>query len=742
MMIDGHHRRGYTAIHFMSKAKHLLLGLLGVSLFPLSATAAEPEPTTDVPALQDNRTQVTGPGGPTTRAPSVFQLDRELLDLTPDANVGRMLLKAPGIYVSRPEGDAVAHEVNLRGFDAKHGQDIAFTLGPIPLNAPSHVHGQGYADLNFLIPELVRTVRVTAGVYDPRQGDFAVAGSVDFDLGLEQRGVRAELGLGSFGAQRVLLLWGPDGEPEDTFAGVDLRSSTGFGENRGAASGSAMGRVAIELGERWRLVTFVSAAAARSNLAGILRRADIDAERVGFYDSYGAPTANAQSAGTSQARLAVQLTRRGEGGAQTELALWGLWSSFRLRSNYTGFVERSRTNPDWIGRGDLVEQFNSDNGVGAALSHRLSRWEPLPCVLVGLEVGLGLRHDRIEQTLNLLSAPQNETWDERVAAVVLATQLDAWLDSRLRLGSAFDLRAGLRVDALAYDVDDALGNFIPSFARESHIVGFRRNALGIAVGPRASATWHAADWLDVIAAYGRGYRSPQARQLEEGENAPFATVDSMETGVKLRSLDEGEVVSATLSAYRTVLSEDLAFDPGESRLERIGPTTRMGVATQVVLRPWTWALVSASLTYVHARLDAPPPATAEDPAPPYTAGELLPYVPPVVVRVDAGVNGAIEAWGKPLTGRLGLGFSYLSSRPLPFGARASPVALADVSGSLRWRDIEVGLDITNITDLRYAASEYSFVSDWQTEAIPSRVPSRHLAAGSPRSFTLRIGVTL
>jgi hypothetical protein len=92
----------------------------------------------------------------------------------------------PGVYVSRPEGDAVAHEIYLRGFNAAHGQDIEFTVGGVPINQLSHLHGQGYADLNFILPEVVRSIRVTEGVYDPHQGDFAVAGSIDFDLGVEQ----------------------------------------------------------------------------------------------------------------------------------------------------------------------------------------------------------------------------------------------------------------------------------------------------------------------------------------------------------------------------------------------------------------------------------------------------------------------------------------------------------------------------------------------------------------------------
>ncbi|RXL50952.1 TonB-dependent receptor, partial [Citrobacter sp. AAK_AS5] len=77
-----------------------------------------------------------------------------------------------------------------------------------------HIHGQGYADLNVLIPETVRSVRVLEGVHDPHQGDFAVAGSVDFDLGVEERGVHATATYGSFDTKRLVAIFAPAGQSE------------------------------------------------------------------------------------------------------------------------------------------------------------------------------------------------------------------------------------------------------------------------------------------------------------------------------------------------------------------------------------------------------------------------------------------------------------------------------------------------------------------------------------------------
>jgi iron complex outermembrane recepter protein len=700
--------------------------------------APTPSPEPPEPAEPGRyETKVRG-ARPAARGSSDFVLDREVLTAAPHQSAGDLLGSAPGVYIARPEGDAVAHQVFLRGFDAEHGQDIEFNVGAVPINQPAHIHGQGYADLNFIIPEVVRSLRVTEGVYDPRQGDFAVAGSVEFDLGVAQRGFQSHTSYGSFNTFRQLALWAPRGQPEETFAAVSFRRSDGFGQNRGSISGVGMGQYAFGSGNL-RGVAHVSAYGGRAGIAGVLRRDDIALGRVGFYDSYPDPSANAQSAFSLRAQASVNLEHRTAAGARTTFAVWLLLTDFRLRANYSGYTQRSRLNPEWVGRGDLIEQEHRDISLGAKLSHRSRRFEPRRWLSGTFEAGMNFRLDLIDQAQNLLAAPQNETWDKRVDASIRGADVGLYVDADWRISRYLRVRGGVRADVLTYDVDDRLGNFIPSFMRQTHLVGFRRTALGIAYGPRIAMELEPARPLTIMASYGEGYRSPNPRQLEEGENAPFAKVRSVEGGVKLRLF--ADRLTITAAGYGTFLSSDLAFDPGEGRLEKIGPTTRAGMVGYVVARPWPWAFLSVSITYVHATLDAPPPATADNPSPQFVAGQLLPYVPPIVLRADLGVNrDFVNIRGRPLSGRIGAGFTFLSPRPLPYGQQASPVALLDLSTALRWWFIELGVEVFNVIDSRFASVEYSFVSDWGTRDVPSMVPARHLSAGPPRTVMGTLGL--
>mgnify|MGYP002780266965 FL=1 len=365
------------------------------------------------------------------RSTSDFTLQRPVLEAAPHRDAGDLLMSAPGVYTSRPEGDAVGHRISLRGFDAEHGQDIEFTAAGIPLNQPSHIHGQGYTDLGFLPVEVIRSLRVSEGVYDPRQGDFAVAGSIDFDLGVVERGVHSHSAYGSFDTYRQSVVWAPKGEAEETFGAFVFQRSSGFGSNRASRSGSAMAQYAFGQG-RTRGILHLSLGAARAGLAGVVRKDDIDSGRVGFYDSYPFPTAESQSGYNSRAQLSLRLDHRGQNNSLSRFTLWSALNDFRLRSNFTGFTQRSRTYPDFVGRGDLIEQSQRSLALGLRAEYRAPEHRPAPSASGFSSVGMAARVDLFQQAQNLLEAPQNQTWDRRVGAAERSRRLAR---ERLALGA-------------------------------------------------------------------------------------------------------------------------------------------------------------------------------------------------------------------------------------------------------------------------------------------------------------------
>jgi iron complex outermembrane recepter protein len=199
----------------------------------------------------------------------------------------------------------------------------------------------------------------------------------------------------------------------------------------------------------------------------------------------------------------------------------------------------------------------------------------------------------------------------------------------------------------------------------------------------------------------------------------------------------------TLAGYYTHLSDDVAFSAEEGRLERIGATRRLGTTLYAEARPLEGLLGALSVTYVDAELLQPPPATAEEPTPPFKAGQNLPSVPPLVIRLDLGAQHRLSEIAEyQLVGNLGLGFSYLSKRPLAYGAFSSPVPLLDATCGFKLGAISLSFDVYNALGLRYAATELNFASNWDPDAVRSRTPVRHTVAGAPRTFSASLGVSL
>jgi outer membrane cobalamin receptor len=102
------------------------------------------------------------------------------LQVQPVASSQDLLRKVPGLFIGQHAGGGKAEQIFLRGFDADHGTDVAISVDGMPVNMVSHAHGQGYADLHFVIPETVESIDFDKGSYFADKGDFATAGFVAF----------------------------------------------------------------------------------------------------------------------------------------------------------------------------------------------------------------------------------------------------------------------------------------------------------------------------------------------------------------------------------------------------------------------------------------------------------------------------------------------------------------------------------------------------------------------------------
>jgi hypothetical protein len=134
----------------------------------------------------------------------------------PIARAGEVLESIPGVIITQHSGGGKANQYYLRGFNLDHGTDFAGYVNGVPINLPSHAHGQGYLDLNWVIPELVDNISYEKGVYYADQGDFANAGSASIEYYQVLPQDFALLEIGGLGFDRALVAYWFHSKPSMT----------------------------------------------------------------------------------------------------------------------------------------------------------------------------------------------------------------------------------------------------------------------------------------------------------------------------------------------------------------------------------------------------------------------------------------------------------------------------------------------------------------------------------------------
>ncbi len=661
--------------------------------------------------------QVHGTTWSSPRGLGDVRVTRELLDAAPHQQSSEMLSAAPGFFVDHEDGEGLGNDVYLRGFDLDHGSGIEMRVGSIPINIPTHIQGQGYADANFIIPEVVRSIRVLEGPYDPRQGDAAIVGSAYFDFGVE-RGYQAKATYGLFGQWRVVGVAAPRDTDDETFAAFSLRQTDGFGQDRASKSGSAMAQYALDLGPRDRLRVLGTAYGARSELAGVVRQDDVDAGRLGYYDSYPSPYARNQSVESSRVIVGADFDHTAADGARFELAPWVMWTDFRARQNYTGNLETSQTTPSLSGLGDLFQTTNRETAAGL-----LSRMHSAPLrigsfvELVG-ESGIYTRVGQTDQAKSLVEPSNLETWDRRLDDGLQTLDVGAYVDFDVRLFKRLRISGGPRADWLGVSVDDRLAPGAPG-----NTPGADRHVAGVAAGPRVTAEYDAAEELSPVVSYGEGFRSLDAAHLTEGDSAPYSKVRSLEGGLRSQLL-KGRYV-ATASLFETWVGNELVFEPEAGGLETQKASTRSGFVGSLLARPNDWLVGSAALSIVRATFET---QTAD-------GNHYVPNIPPILFRADVTARGTVaRIAGRPVVGRAGVGYTFMAGRHLTDAIVGPSESILNLRLSARYGWVELGADVYNALGLEYPDDEQAYYSNFSFVAGQQRASfARHIVAAPPRT---------
>ena len=248
-----------------------------------------------------------------------------------------LLRLVPGVLLSQHGAEGKGQQLFLRGFDAAHGADVEVQVAGIPINELSNIHGQGYLDLNFVIPEVVRSISVAKGPFQVNQGNFANAGTIRFELGVDPaaRGTRVGYELGSTIRHRGVVVHAPKRLGPQSFTAFEAMRDEGFAPGRRAQRVSSISQVRLVDSPVYGSLDLLgSGYYARFGSPGALAAGDVASGRVPFDGVY-----QGDGGGTSIRSLASLRHQIALGAGKLEQRLYGQFRHLDMLENFTGYLQ-------------------------------------------------------------------------------------------------------------------------------------------------------------------------------------------------------------------------------------------------------------------------------------------------------------------------------------------------------------------------------------------------------------------
>jgi outer membrane receptor protein involved in Fe transport len=681
----------------------VLAGVVALAT-PFVARAADPSPvpTASIPSqrLELSETVVQA-DRPITAASSLVVRSRDF-SLRPIRRPADILEVAPGLVVVQHAGGGKANQYYLRGFDADHGTDVALSFDGVPINNPSHAHGQGYADMNWVIPEVVERLEVDKGPYFLKHGDFATAGAVNL---VSRRAVTENLATfsaGRFDLYRGVVMGGRELDAFDTLFAVE-----GAGQDGPFVNPEDYNRYKLFArggwsNDAWRSDLTFTSYRGTWNASGQIPLREVRAGRLDRFDSI-----DPSEGGTSQRhQLYARAAWKPDDVQEATVLAYGVYYDLDLFSNFTFFAR------DPV-HGDEIEQKDKRFFGGGEV--RYTRRFDVAGFETAATGAIGVRGDHIGEQLNYVEqrdflARQTDHNVKQVNAfgyLGLDTTWTPWLRTVV----------GFRLDDLYFDVDNNLNS-----TTEPDLTGQGTENEAI-VSPKASIVLSPLASTDVFLNYGEGFHSNDARGVVRDVNPvdPSAKARGAEVGVRTRLFDRLDVAAAF---WMLDLDSEIVFVGDEGTTEPSGATRRIGGELEVRYRILDWLFFDVDYTQTVARFRFEPDAADDVPlAPRFTVNGGI------TARREDGLFGSIRT-------------RAISSRPAneDDSIRAAGYTIWDLQLGKRFelpeawtggyvKALTLQLDIMNLFDHDYR--EAQFATDSRLAFEPEVVSDLNFTPGYP-----------
>jgi hypothetical protein len=624
------------------------------------------------------------------------------LDDRPMSRPGEVLETVPGVIVTQHSGEGKANQYFLRGFNLDHGTDFATTVAGMPVNLPTHAHGQGYSDLNFMIPELVTGVQFSKGPYYADQGDFATAGAanINYANALDRPIVRLEGG--GEGYARAVLAASPQLGSGHLLIAVEANHNDGpwvhpddFRKINGVVRYSrgdafnGFSLTAMGYHGEWNSTDQIAERAVTEGLIG----------RFGSLDP---------SDGGHSYRYSLSADwQHGTGTTSTRVTAYGIGYDLALFSNFTYYLNDPAS-------GDQIEQADHRFISGVRVSHkRIGQWWGHDVQNI---VGVQVRNEDITN-VSLYDTKARVRLTTVTQDAVVETSGAVYAQNEIQWAPRLRTMVGLRADAFHFNVTDEI-NALNSGSTSAAMVNPKG---GVTFGPWKGTELYVNAGGGLHSNDGRGTTLVRNTDGTAAEPVtPLVRAKGAEVGVRTVALPH---LQTTVAVWSLNLASELVFNGDVGATEPSRPSHREGIEIANYYRPITHVVLDADVSLSRARF------TDSEP----TVGQFIPESVGTVVAAGVTLESMHHTFGS-------VRWRYFGPRSLieDDSVESKATSVVELEAGYRFsRTARLALDVFNLLNAADSDIDYYYASRLPGEAADG-VSDIHFHPTLPRTARISL----
>ncbi len=635
----------------------------------------------------------------TTKTNVQSQIAAVDLETNPVRTSQDILRKVPGLIIGQHAGGGKAEQIFLRGFDIDHGTDITISVDGIPVNMVSHAHGQGYADLHFVIPETIAHVDFGKGAYYADKGNFNTAGYVDFTTKATLKDNLVSVEAGQFNTIRALsMLKVLSSKKNNVYIASSLNLTDGvFEAPQNFNRFNIMGRYNYNNYKNEELSLTLSHFQSKWEASGQIPQRAIDQGLIGRFGAIDAT----EGGNTSRTNLIGNHKKQLTTNSQINTTAYLTRYDFELFSNFTFFLE------DPV-NGDQIRQFENRTLLGAHTTYKHTLHIPNHDASLYYKLGIGFRYDDVDDVQ--LSRTQNRrNLLERLAfGDVDETNGYVFAEAMYKTG-AWTVNPSLRLDYFTFDYVDFLSEMFDSRSENETLLS-----------PKLKISYNTGQKAQFYLKTGLGFHSNDTRVVtaNTGEDTlPVAFSTDLGTVIKPTNT---LIINAAL--WHLFLEQEFVYVGDAAIVEPSGETRRLGIDFGLRYQPISGLNIYTDVNYTYARSREAP--DGED---------FIPLAP------DLTSTGGVTL--KNIKGfSAGLHYRYIKDRPAneDNSIVAEGYFVTDFNINYTRNNWNLGIAIENLFDTTW--NETQFATESRLFNEPNATEEIHFTPGTPFFLRAKLSV--